>query len=135
CIGCKSCMQGCPYDALYINPDKGTAEKCHFCAHRTEQGLAPACAIVCPTEAIIRGDFHDPKSRVSQMKREFELSARKSEAGTGPNVLYREVAVAGIDPQQTRDVGGHLWAQRHPGLALEPREFDALESRAVAKTT
>mgnify|MGYP001954535368 CR=1 FL=1 len=42
CIGCKSCMQACPYDALYINPQSGTAEKCHFCAHRTEQGLAPA---------------------------------------------------------------------------------------------
>ena len=23
CIGCKSCMQACPYDALYIDPNKG----------------------------------------------------------------------------------------------------------------
>lgn len=139
CIGCKSCMQGCPYDALYINPDKGTAEKCHFCAHRTEQGLAPACAIVCPTEAIIPGDFHDPESRVSQLKREFELSARKTEAGTGPNVLYREVAAAGIDPLRTNDTGGHLWAQRHPGLQMDARVFDgmqaALEDKARARTT
>lgn len=139
CIGCKSCMQGCPYDALYINPDKGTAEKCHFCAHRAEQGLAPACAIVCPTEAIIPGDFHDPESRVSRMKRELELTARKTEAGTGPNVLYREVAPAGIDPLRTRDVGGHLWAAPHPGLPREAREFDAaqgeLEAKARARTT
>jgi Fe-S-cluster-containing dehydrogenase component/formate-dependent nitrite reductase membrane component NrfD len=125
CIGCKSCMQGCPYDALYIHPDKGTAEKCHFCAHRAEQGLAPACAIVCPTEAIIPGDFHDPESRVSRMKRELELSARKTEAGTGPNVFYREVAPAGIDPLKTSDAGGHLWATRHPGVPLEARAFDA----------
>ena len=134
CIGCKSCMQGCPYDALYINPDKGTAEKCHFCAHRAEQGLAPACAIVCPTEAIIPGDFHDQESRVSRMKRELELSARKTEAGTGPNVLYREVAQAGIDPLATSDAGGHLWAARHPAVPMEAREYDALmgamESRA-----
>ncbi len=146
CIGCKSCMQGCPYDALYINPTKGTAEKCHFCAHRTEQGLAPACAVVCPTEAIIPGDFHDPESRVSRLKREFELSARKSEAGTGPNVLYREVAPAGIDPLRTSDAGGHLWAARHPEVPMAPREFDALqmlapelqdalETQARAKTT
>ena len=33
CIGCKSCMQACPYDALYIDPNKGTAAKCNFCAH------------------------------------------------------------------------------------------------------
>ena len=48
CIGCKACMHGCPYDALYINDSTGTAEKCHFCAHRTEQGLAPACAVNWP---------------------------------------------------------------------------------------
>ncbi len=64
CIGCKSCMQACPYDALYINESSGLAEKCHFCAHRTEVGLAPACAVVCPTEAIVPGDFDDRDSRV-----------------------------------------------------------------------
>ena len=65
CIGCKACMQGCPYDALYINESSGTAEKCHFCAHRVEVGLAPACAVACPTEAIIPGDFHDAGSGAS----------------------------------------------------------------------
>src|SRR5262245_31947421 len=130
-------MQGCPYDALYIHPDKGTAEKCHFCAHRAEQGLAPACAIVCPTEAIIPGDFHDPGSRVSRLKRELELSARKVEAGPGPNVLYRAVGPAGIDPLRTSDASGHLWAARHPAVPLAPREFDALEPslEARARTT
>jgi len=137
CIGCKSCMQGCPYDALYINPDKGTAEKCHFCAHRAEQGLAPACAVVCPTEAIVPGDFHDPESRVSRLKREHALSARKVEAGTGPNVFYREVAPAGIDPLRTSDAGGHLWSAPHPGLVSEARAFDGLEGaiESRARTT
>ncbi len=135
CIGCKSCMQGCPYDALYIHPSKGTAEKCHFCAHRAEQGLAPACAIVCPTEAIIPGDFDDPDSRVSQLKREHELSARKLEAGTGPNVWYLEVAASGVDPARTSDAAGHLWADRHPSVELDPREFDAIEKQARARTT
>ncbi|MGH7834088.1 MAG: 4Fe-4S dicluster domain-containing protein, partial [Candidatus Binatia bacterium] len=39
CIGCKSCMQACPYDALYIDPRTQTAAKCNFCAHRVEVGL------------------------------------------------------------------------------------------------
>ena len=56
CIGCKSCMQACPYDALYINPNTNTAEKCNFCAHRIEAQLEPACVIVCPVQAIISGD-------------------------------------------------------------------------------
>jgi Fe-S-cluster-containing dehydrogenase component/formate-dependent nitrite reductase membrane component NrfD len=139
CIGCKSCMHGCPYDALYIHPEKGTAEKCHFCAHRVEQGLAPACAIVCPTEAIVPGDFDDPASRVSRLRREHGLAARKTEAGTGPNVFYRDVAPAGIDPLRTSDAGGHLWAAPHPLLPKEAREFEALqaelEERARARTT
>jgi len=139
CIGCKSCMQGCPYDALYINPDKGTAEKCHFCAHRTEQGLAPACAVVCPTEAIIPGDFDDPTSVVAKLRSEGSLRARKVEAGTGPNVFYNEVSDAGIDPQKTLSSGGHIWADRHPGLPHEARAFDdekaLMEKQAEARTT
>jgi len=139
CIGCKACMQGCPYDALYLNEDKGTAEKCHFCAHRVEVGLAPACAVVCPTEAIIPGDFHDPTSVVSRMKAEHDLSVRKKEAGTGPNVYYREAAEAGLDPSRTSGAGGYLWAGRLDGTALDAERFLALEAeaeaRAVARTT
>jgi len=135
CIGCKACMHGCPYDALYIDERHGTAEKCHFCAHRTERGLAPACAVVCPTEAIVPGDFHDPQSRVSRMRAELELSARKVEAGTGPNVFYRDVAEAGIQPGLTNGAGGYLWSDRTPGPQLDAQTFEALEKRARARTT
>lgn len=136
CIGCKSCMQGCPYDALYIG-SHGTAEKCHFCAHRTEQGLAPACAVVCPTEAIIPGDFHDPKSVVSRMKRELGLEARKVEAGTVPNVLYREADSAGLRPLETNAASGYLWSNRRPGVEWEAEQFRAGEKGAegAARTT
>lgn len=134
CIGCKGCMQACPYDALYINERKGVAEKCHFCAHRTEVGLAPACAVVCPTEAIVPGDFHDPQSRVSQMKREGLLTARKPEAGTRPNVLYKQVTASGISPELTNAAGGYLWANQATGAQLDAEQFDALERRAQART-
>ena len=60
CIGCKACIQACPYDAIYIDPEGGTAAKCHFCAHRTEVGLEPTCVVVCPEHAIIAGDMDDP---------------------------------------------------------------------------
>jgi len=134
CIGCKACMHGCPYDALYINESTGTAEKCHFCAHRTEQGLAPACAVVCPTEAIIPGDFDDPESRVSQMRQEFALEARKPEAGTRPNVLYREVGEAGIDPGLTNLSEGFIWSENPTGDRVDAQLFEAMEERADART-
>ena len=135
CIGCKACMQGCPYDALYINEDTGTAQKCHFCAHRVEQGLAPACAVVCPTEAIVPGDFHDPESRVSQLRDAHELKGRKVEAGTGPNVLYREVSEAGIDPSLSSAAGGSIWTDRFDSAQLAVQEWEAVEEKAKARTT
>ena len=136
CIGCKACMQGCPYDAIYISPSKGTAEKCHFCAHRTEQGLAPACAIVCPTEAIIPGDFDDPNSRVSRLRAVGDLDARKPEAGTRPNVLYKSAGSAVLDPKSATAAGGYIWSRPHPvNLDLEVEHFRALDSRAQARST
>ena len=48
CIGCKSCMQACPYDALYIDPETNTAAKCNYCAHKIDGGYEPACVVVCP---------------------------------------------------------------------------------------
>ncbi len=137
CIGCKACLQGCPYDALYINDSSGTAEKCHFCAHRTELGLAPACAVVCPTEAIIPGDFHDPDSKVSRMRSEMDLSVRKEQAGTGPNVFYRDVADAGIDPLQTNASGGYLWSGQREGDWLDAERSQAAgqASSDFARTT
>src|SRR3972149_4861578 len=65
CIGCKACLQACPYDAIHIDPRYGTAAKCHYCAHRVEVGLEPACVVVCPTQSIISGDLDDPNSPIS----------------------------------------------------------------------
>jgi len=140
CIGCKSCMQACPYDALYINADTGTAQKCHFCAHRVEVGLAPACAVVCPTEAIIPGDFHDPNSRVAKLKAAGGLAARKTEAGTVPNVHYREAAPAGLDPSLTSTATGFIWSQQQQGpqeaaQAFERAALSESERKAQARTT
>ena len=60
CIGCKACIAACPYDAIFINPEDHSAEKCNFCAHRLDVGLEPACVVVCPIEAILVGDLNDP---------------------------------------------------------------------------
>ena len=67
CIGCKACIAACPYDAIYIDPETNTAAKCHYCSHRTDRGLEPACVVVCPTHAIISGDMDDPESEISQV--------------------------------------------------------------------
>lgn len=90
CIGCKACMQACPYDAIHIDPESGTAAKCHYCSHRTDLGLEPACVVVCPEHAIIAGDMDDPESEISRVLAKEQVSVRKPEQGTAPKLFYIE---------------------------------------------
>src|SRR5689334_11681199 len=99
CIGCKSCMQACPYDALYIDPYSHTAAKCNYCAHRTEIGLEPACVIVCPERAIIAGDLHNPHSEIAKIVAREPVRVRKPEQGTRPKVYYLGADEAAINPE------------------------------------
>jgi Fe-S-cluster-containing dehydrogenase component/formate-dependent nitrite reductase membrane component NrfD len=88
CIGCKACMQACPYDAIYIDPDSGTAAKCHYCAHKVDLGLEPACVVVCPEHAILAGDLDDPDSEIAQTVAKNKVTVRKPEQGTAPKLYY-----------------------------------------------
>ncbi len=117
CIGCKACMQACPYDALYIDPDTQTAAKCHFCAHRVERGLEPACVIVCPVRAILTGDLDDPESEVSRVIAREHVSVRKPEQGTRPKLFYVGADHATLAPTLQEASPATLWGQS-PGEPL-----------------
>lgn len=110
CIGCKSCMQACPYDALYIDPQDHTAQKCNYCAHRVDVGLQPACVVVCPEQAIVAGDLDDPDTKISKMVRSEKLSQRAVEQGTNPKLWYKSVESSNLDPLAATDPGdGGIW--------------------------
>ncbi|MED5398549.1 MAG: 4Fe-4S dicluster domain-containing protein [Candidatus Thermoplasmatota archaeon] len=116
CIGCKSCMQACPYDALYIDPNKGTAAKCNYCAHRVENSYEPACVIVCPTESIVSGDLDDPSSKISEIVSTQNTTVRKPESGTIPNVYYIEASEEMLDPAATDVTGYGMWTDQAFGV-------------------
>jgi len=101
CIGCKACMQACPYDAIHIDPESKTASKCHFCSHRTEIGLEPACVVVCPEHAIIAGDMNDPTSEISRVLAKNKVTVRKPEQGTAPKLFYIDGAEVNLHPTAT----------------------------------
>lgn len=122
CIGCRYCQVACPYGARVFNwkdpievspksPDfgmaevenrpRGVVEKCHFCSHRIDKGLAhgltpgvdreatPACVVVCPTGARVFGDLNDPESPVSAARQEAIVTLRlREELSTEPRVYY-----------------------------------------------
>lgn len=131
CIGCKSCMQACPYDALYINPFTNTAEKCNFCAPRVETGMQPACEVVCPTQAILSGDLDDSGSLISQVISSHKTSVRKPEAQTKPKLYYINVNRSSIVPTEQTHTNGYLWSepQLHAAMADE-QTLSAADAKA-----
>jgi len=96
CIGCASCLQACPYDAIYIDPQLGTAAKCHFCAHRLEVDLAPACVAVCPEQAIKVVDLDAPGMRDELRAR--GATVRKPDRRTMPQTFYLGADPSALDP-------------------------------------
>lgn len=107
CIGCKSCMEACPYDVRRLIENEpeyylelpigdpaakshkgGTVEKCDFCAGRIDRGEKPACMELCPGRARCWGDLDDPESEVSQFLSGRNATVLLEEEGTSPSVYY-----------------------------------------------
>lgn len=135
CIGCKACMQACPYDSIYIDPEDHTAAKCHYCAHRTEVGLEPACVIVCPEHAIIAGDVSDAASEIAQLVAREPVRVRKPEQGTQPKLFYIDADESAIVPTAARHESIYMWSQRnalvHGGGAIYPSDSPLLQKNAI----
>ncbi|MBI4566066.1 MAG: polysulfide reductase NrfD [Planctomycetes bacterium] len=134
CIGCKSCMQACPYDALYIDPETHTAAKCHVCAHRIDKGLEPACVVVCPVQAIHVVDLDDPQQELARKARNGELQARKVEQGTRPKTFYVGADPATIDPDIDKARGPYPFAHQD-ALPASPEAAPVREIYDVAHET
>ncbi len=92
CIGCKTCVEACPYNARYFNEERHAIDKCNFCFDtRLSRGeKLTACAAACPAGVRIFGDLSDPGSRVFRIVHQIRLPVwvLRPEVGTKPNVFY-----------------------------------------------
>lgn len=131
CIGCKSCMQACPYDAIYIDEDTNTAAKCNFCAHRVDEGLEPACVVVCPTHSIWVGDLDDPESGIARLVENNPTTVRSPEQNTGPNVFYLGADRAVLDPLEAPVRDTYLWADADEQRKRTSEDFAGADPTAT----
>src|SRR3989304_3172088 len=79
---------------------RGVVEKCTFCVHRIDAGLAaglmpgvdreatPACVNICPVGARVFGDLLNPDSPVSQVIAANPTLRLREELGTEPSVYH-----------------------------------------------
>jgi tetrathionate reductase subunit B len=88
CIGCRYCIQACPYGARWFHPTKRVAGKCTLCYHRITRGLVPACVEVCPTGARIFGEVEQRATPLARFMRMNDVGVLKPHLNTKPKVYY-----------------------------------------------
>ena len=92
CIGCKTCMAACPYNARYFKEETRAVDKCDFCLQsRLSKGEKnPACVEACPADVRVFGDLADPQSRVFKLLHAADTMVwvLRPETGAVPNVFY-----------------------------------------------
>ena len=49
CIGCAACVDACPYDSIFMEPEGEKAIKCEVCNEKS-------CIEYCPNEALVLQD-------------------------------------------------------------------------------
>jgi molybdopterin-containing oxidoreductase family iron-sulfur binding subunit len=69
---------------------RGAARKCHFCLHRVEAGMLPACVASCMCSAMAFGDLSDPAGLVSELLAANRTIRIHEELGIEPRVHYIE---------------------------------------------
>jgi len=93
CCGHGTCVDVCPYGAIYMDPVAKQAVKCHNCYHRLEHDMEPACVPTCPSEALHFGDLNDDESPISiALKNAREAAGEptqlRPEKGTKPRMWF-----------------------------------------------
>lgn len=81
CIGCKMCVQACPFGMIDISFDGKSVLKCDMCIERLSKGQEPACVAACITKALFFGNEEEEnkKKRKNVAKKLVEAQQEEQE--------------------------------------------------------
>jgi Fe-S-cluster-containing dehydrogenase component len=91
CLGCRYCIQACPYGCRFLHPTKHTAEKCSLCYHRITKGLTTACCENCPTGARQLADLKNPADPIHEFLKTHSVQVLKPHLATGAKAYYHDL--------------------------------------------
>ncbi|MCU7875690.1 MAG: hydrogenase 2 operon protein HybA [Candidatus Thiodiazotropha sp. (ex Lucinoma borealis)] len=114
CIGCRTCMTGCPYNVPQFDYDNpfGEIHKCQMCnqagVERIDNGMMTGCAEVCPTGATL---FGSRQALLEEAQRRMTLQA-------GEIYNYPRGDVRNPDSHHEKAVPAytqHIWGETEAG--------------------
>ena len=85
CVGCKYCIEACPYGARIYNTHEGVADKCWLCLDWVLGGGEPACVQACLKGGRVFGRRTDPE--IAKLLASGRAQPLHPEFGTEPGVL------------------------------------------------
>jgi Fe-S-cluster-containing dehydrogenase component len=134
CIGCRTCMTGCPYNVPQFdyNNTFGEIHKCQMCnqagVERIDKGMMTGCAEACPTGATL---FGSRTALLEEAKRRLALK---------PGETYRYPRGDVRDPYSFHDkkvpeYQQHVWGEKEAGgtnvMHISSIPFDKLGMPAI----
>lgn len=129
CIGCRTCMTGCPYNVPQFDYDNPFGEifKCQMCnqpgVERVDKGQITGCAEACPTGATLYGS------------REALLQEARRRLAMKPGEIYQYPRGDVRNPSSTHEMTipeyrQHIWGEKEAGgtnvLHISSIPFDKL---------
>jgi len=79
CIGCKMCVQACPFGMIDISFDGKSVLKCDMCIERLAEGKEPACVAACITKALYFGEEEEVNKKKRKKVAEQIVKAQEQQ--------------------------------------------------------
>jgi Fe-S-cluster-containing dehydrogenase component len=78
CVGCRACIDACPWKVPQWDETRGKVVKCDSCEDRVAEGLQPACVAACTTHALSFSLANEGLRKVRHLYAKSRLVGKKT---------------------------------------------------------